>query len=61
MVSELMAYMYLIHIVRDSKDLGDMVWINYDMALWCLTDSVGSRQWSRINLSLYSICFIVVA
>ena len=54
-VPELMAY--LVHIVRVSQDFGGMAWVNYDMAFRRQAASTGNRQWSRINPSLYSICF----
>ena len=54
-VPELMAY--LIHIVRVSQDFGGMAWVNYDMAFRRQAATTGNRQWSKINPSLYSICF----
>ncbi len=54
-VPELMAY--LINIMRVSQDFGGMAWVNYDLAFRRQAASTGNRQWSRVNLSLYSICF----
>ena len=48
---------YLVHMVRVSQDFGGMVWVNYDMAFRRQAATTGNRQWSRINPSLYSICF----
>ncbi len=54
-VPELMAY--LINIMRVSQDFGGMAWVNYDLAFRRQAASTGNRQWSRVNPSLYSICF----
>ncbi len=58
-VPELMAY--LIHIVRVNQDFGSLAWVNYDLAFRRQAASTGNRQWSKINPSLYSICFSGVA
>ena len=54
-IPELMAY--LVHIVRVSQDFGSLAWVNYDSAFRRQAASTGNRQWSRVNPSLYSICF----
>ena len=56
---ELMAY--LVHNVRVSQDFGSLAWVNYDLAFCRQAASTGNRQWSRVNRSLYSICFSGVA
>ena len=58
-IPELMAY--LVHIVRVSQDFGGLAWVNYDSAFRRQAASTGNRQWSRVNPSLYSICFSGVA
>lgn len=52
---ELMAY--LICILRVSQDFGGMAWVNYDSAFRRQAAATANRQWSRVNPSLYSICF----
>ena len=54
-VPELMAY--LIQIVRVSQDFGGLAWVNYDMAFRRQAAATGNKLWSKINPSLYSICF----
>ena len=54
-VPELMAY--LIQIVRVSQDFGGLAWVNYDLAFRRQAAATGNRSWSKINPSLYSICF----
>ena len=58
-VPELVAY--LIHIVRVSQDFRGMAWVKYDMAFRCQAATISNRQWSKINPSLYSICFVGAA
>ncbi len=58
-VPELMAY--LVQIMRVSQDFGGLAWVNYDLAFCRQAASTGSRQWSKVNPSLYSICFAGVA
>ena len=58
-ILELMAY--LVHIVRVSQDFGSLAWVNYDSVFRRQPASTGNRQWSRVNPSLYSICFSGVA
>ena len=54
-VPELMAY--LIQIVRVNQDFGGLAWVNYDMAFRRQAAATGNKAWSKINPSLYSICF----
>ena len=56
---ELMAY--LIQIVRVSQDFRGLAWVNYDLAFHCQAAATGNKPWSKINPSLYSICFLSVA
>ena len=58
-IPELMAY--LVHIVWVSQDFGSLAWVDYNLAFCRQTASTGNRQWSRVNQSLYSICFSGVA
>ena len=54
-VPELMAY--LISIVRASQDYTGAAWVRYDAAYRRQAASNGNRTWSRINPSLFSLCF----
>ena len=54
-VPELLAY--LIFILRASQDFGGVAWITYNSAFRRQAFITGNRQWSRVNPSLYSICF----
>ena len=54
-VPELLAY--LIFILRTSQDFGGVAWVTYDAAFRRQAVITGNRQWSRVNPSLYSICF----
>ena len=54
-VPELLAY--LIFILRASQDFGGVSWVTYDSAFRRQAFITGNRQWSRVNPSLYSICF----
>ena len=58
-VPELLAY--LVCILRTSQDFGGLAWVNYDSAFRRQAAATGNRQWSRVNPSLYSICFAGVA
>ena len=58
-VPELLAY--LVCILRTSQDFGGSAWVNYDSAFHRQAAATGNRQWSRVNPSLYSICFAGVA
>lgn len=54
-VPELLAY--LIFILRASQDFGGVAWVTYDSAFRRQAFITGNRQWSKVNPSLYSICF----
>jgi len=54
-VPELLAY--LIFVLRASQDFGGVAWVTYDAAFRRQAFITGNRQWSRVNPSLYSICF----
>ncbi len=54
-VPELLAY--LIFILRASQDFGSVVWVTYDAVFRRQAFISGNRQWSKVNPSLYSICF----
>jgi hypothetical protein len=58
-VPELLAY--LIFILRASQDFGGLAWVTYDAAFRRQAFITGNRQWSKVNPSLYSICFSGVA
>lgn len=58
-VPEMLAY--LVCILRTSQDFGGLAWVNYDSAFRRQAAATGNRQWSRVNPSLYSICFAGVA
>ena len=58
-VPELLAY--LIFVLRASQDFGGVAWATYDAAFRRQASITGNRQWSRVNPSLYSICFSGVA
>ena len=48
---------YMIQIVRVSQDFGGLAWVNYDLAFHRQAAATGNRFWSKVNHSLYSICF----
>lgn len=54
-VPELMAHMT--NILRASQDFEGLAWERYDAAFRRQAAAMGNRAWSRINGSLYSICF----
>ncbi len=54
-IAELMAY--LICLVRVSRDFQGVAWVRYDAAFHRQASITGNRQWSKINLTLYSLCF----
>ena len=54
-VPELMAYM--IAIIRATQEFEGPAWAAYDAAFRCQAAAQGLRQWSKINPSLYAICF----
>ena len=58
-VPELLAL--LIFILRGSQDFGGIAWVTYDGAFRQQALITGNRHWSKVNLSLYSICFSGVA
>ena len=58
-VPELLAY--LIFILRVSQDFGGVAWVTYDAAFRRQAFITGNRLWSKVNPSLYSICFSGVA
>ena len=58
-VPEMLAY--LVCILRTGQDFGGLAWVNYDSAFRRQAAATGNRQWSRVNPSLYSICFAGVA
>ena len=58
-VPELLAY--LIFILRASQDFGGVAWVTYDAAFRRQAFITGNQQWSKVNPSLYSICFSGVA
>ena len=58
-VPELLAY--LIFILCASQDFGGVAWVTYDAAFRRQAFITGNQQWSKVNPSLYSICFSGVA
>lgn len=54
-VPELLAY--LIFILQASQDFGGVSWVTHDAAFRQQAFITGNQQWSRLNPSLYSICF----
>ena len=58
-VPELLAY--LIFILRASQDFGGVAWVTYDAVFRRQAFITGNQQWSKVNPSLYSICFSGVA
>ncbi len=55
-VPELMAY--LVNILRASQDFTGLAWLTYDAAFRRQAAITGNRQWSRLNPTLYNICFV---
>ena len=55
MVPELMAYM--ISILRASQEYEGLAWATYDAAYRRQAAATGHKQWSKVNSSLYTICF----
>ena len=43
------------------QDFGGVAWVTYDSAFRRQAFITGNRQWSRVNPSLYSICFVGAA
>lgn len=54
-VPELMAYMA--GIIRASQEFEGSAWSGYDAAFRRQAAATGQREWSKINSSLYAICF----
>ncbi len=52
---ELMAYMAMI--VRASQDFKDLAWVRYDTGFRRQAALTKNQMWSRINTTLYSMCF----
>jgi hypothetical protein len=48
---------YLSNIVRVSQDFEGLAWERYDAAFRRQAAATGNQLWSRINGSLYAICF----
>ena len=55
MVPELMAYM--ISILRASQEYESLAWATYDLAYRRQAAATGHKQWSKVNPSLYTVCF----
>ena len=54
-IPELMAYM--VAVIRACEDFSGLAWIRYDAAYRRQAAASGNRTWSRINPSLFSLCF----
>ena len=54
-VPELMAYM--VGVLRASIEFEEGAWAAYDSAYRRQAAATGHRQWSRVNPSLYTLCF----
>ena len=54
-IPELMAYMTTI--VRVSRDYTGLAWVRYDAAFRRQAALTGNRGWSRINSTIYTVCF----
>ena len=54
-VPELLAY--LVTITRVSQDFAGLAWVRYDASFRRQAAIMENRKWSRVNPSLYSICF----
>ena len=54
-VPELMAYMT--NIIRASQEFEGPAWVAYDSAYRRQAAATGHTKWSKINASLYSLCF----
>ena len=55
MVPELMAYM--INILRASQEYEGLAWATYNAAYRRQAAATGYKQWSKVNPSLYTVCF----
>ena len=49
---------YMATITRVSQDFTGLAWVRYDASFRRQAAITGNRQWSRINPSLYSFCFM---
>ena len=54
-VPGLMAYM--VNVIRASQEYEGAAWVAYDAAFRRQAAATGQRDWSKINTSLYTICF----
>lgn len=54
-IPELMAYAAAI--IRVSQDFAGLAWQRYDSGFCRQAAITGNRQWSRINATLYTMCF----
>ena len=54
-IPELMAY--LASIVQANQDFDGLVWERYNAAFRRQAAATGNRMWSRVNPSLYTLCF----
>ena len=54
-VPELMAYM--VSILRASQEYEGSAWTTYDAAYHRQAAATGNKQWSKVNPSLYTVCF----
>ena len=54
-VPELMAYM--VSILRASQEYEGSAWTTYDAAYRRQAAATGNKQWSKVNPSLYMVCF----
>ena len=54
-VPGLMAYM--VSVIRESQEYEGAAWVAYDAAFRRPVAATGQRDWSKINTSLYTICF----
>ena len=48
---------YMIRILRASREYEGSAWASYDAAFRRQAAATGNKRWSKINPSLYSICF----
>ena len=55
MVPELMAYM--ISILQASQEYEGLAWATYEAAYHQQAAATGHKQWSKVNPSLYTVCF----
>ena len=54
-VPELMAYM--VSILQASQEYEGSAWTTYDAAYHSQAAATGNKQWSKVNPSLYTVCF----